>query len=137
VLHLVGFYITLPDRLVSTLQGWGVCSPGIWPSVTRWLFPDVWRQSTGLPSHGRNVPEELFSETSNYSLDYQIKGDKVETASYTPVSEEKSTQYLLRKPKGKTIIGEDAVSMLRNLFSFHQTKIRTVHSSALKLWSDT
>lgn len=72
--------------------------------------------STGLKSYGWNVPE-LFSETSTYSLDYQIKGEEVETAGHTPVSEEKSTQVLVRKPEGKIAIfvEEDAVMCVEEL----------------------
>jgi hypothetical protein len=48
-------------------------------------------------------------------LDYQIKGDEVETAGHTPVSEEKFTQVLVRKPKEKTIIEENAVFYVKEL----------------------
>jgi hypothetical protein len=70
-------------------------------------------------------------------LDYQIKRDEVETAGHTPVSEEKCTRVLVRKPKGKTVIEENAVVCVKELFSFHQGKIRTIHCSALNLWAGT
>jgi uncharacterized membrane protein len=49
-------------------------------------------------------------------LDYQIKGKKVETAGHMPtVSEEKSTQGLVRKRKGKIAIQEDVAFCVKEL----------------------
>jgi hypothetical protein len=39
----------------------------------------------------------------------QIKGDEVERAGHTVASEEKSTQVLIRKPKGNAITEENVV----------------------------
>jgi hypothetical protein len=39
----------------------------------------------------------------------------VETAGHPPVSEGKSTKCLLRKPKGKAIMEEDAVVCVKEL----------------------
>ena len=60
-------------------------------------------------------PEEPFLETSSYSLDDQIKRDEVERAGHTAASEEKSTQVLVRKPKGKAIREENAVVCINPL----------------------
>jgi hypothetical protein len=48
-------------------------------------------------------------------LDFQIKGDEWETAGHKPVSEEKSTEVLVRKPKGKAIIDENVLVCVKQL----------------------
>lgn len=75
------------------------------------------RLTTKYRSHSLRSkrPRRIFAETSNYSLDFQIKVDEVETPGHTPLSEEKFTDVLVRKPKGKTIIEENVVVCVKQL----------------------
>lgn len=81
-----------------------------WFVVSRRLKTNYWSHILQSKRPGR-----IVSETSNYSLDFQIKVDEVETPGHTPVSEEKSIDILVRKPKGKTIIEENIVVCVKQL----------------------